>query len=278
MINFDDLESDFDSIPTTREAAQVQYTCTACNGSGLYLGVRLHQERSDCFACGGKGFFKTSALARSKARDQRVQREATKEESRWSEFASKHATLAAFLVDTSSWSAFSGDLVRSVKKYGNLSERQLAAAYASEEKHIARQAAKQAERAAADAGRVVLDLTRINELFAGVLAKGLKKPVLRADKLAISIAPDTGKNAGCLYVKDEGEYAGKIDRVGKFFKLREARAEIEAELIVLATDPRAAAIAHGRNTGNCSCCGRQLTDPKSIELGIGPICLEKWAL
>jgi hypothetical protein len=79
-------------------------------------------------------------------------------------------------------------------------------------------------------------------------------------------------------VKDEGEYAGKIDRVGKFFKLREARAEIEAELIVLAADPRAAAIAHGRNTGNCSCCGRELTDPKSIELGIGPICLEKWAL
>jgi hypothetical protein len=277
MIDFSDLTSDFDN-EITRETAQIKHICTACNGSGLYQRVRIHEERDHCFSCGGKGYFKTSALARSKARDQRAQREATKSESRWDAFAAKHATLAAFLVDTSSWSAFSGDLVRSVKKYGDLSERQFAAAYASEEKHAVRQAAKQAERAAADAARVVLDLTRINELFEGVLAKGLKKPVLRADKLAISIAPATGKNAGCLYVKDEGQYAGKIDRAGKFFKLREARAEIEAELVLLATDPRAAAIAHGRNTGNCSCCGRQLTDPKSIELGIGPICLEKWAL
>lgn len=274
MINFDDLESDFDSIPTTRETAKVQHTCIACNGSGLYQGVRVHQERSDCFACGGKGFFKTSAVARSKARDQRVQREANKEESRWSEFFSKHAALATFLIESSSWNAFSGDLIRSVKKYGDLTERQFSSAYAAEKKN----AERQAQRAQINSSRAIIDLARINELFAGVLAKGLKKPVLRADKLAISIAPATGNNAGCLYVKDEGEYAGKITAAGKFFGLRSARTEIEAELIAIAVDPKAAAIAHGRNTGNCSCCGRELTDPKSIELGIGPICLEKWAL
>jgi hypothetical protein len=31
-------------------------------------------------------------------------------------------------------------------------------------------------------------------------------------------------------------------------------------------------VAYGRATGSCSCCGRELTDPVSIEAGIGPIC------
>jgi len=43
-----------------------------------------------------------------------------------------------------------------------------------------------------------------------------------------------------------------------------------------ATDPLAAAIAYGRETG--SCCGRELTNKVSIDLGIGPICREKWGL
>ena len=277
MIDFSDLTDDFEK-ETPRDTAQVKHACTACNGTGLYQHVRIHEEREHCFACGGKGFFKTSPLDRAKARDQRKEREAAKITSRWDAFLSKHAKLAAYLLEVQSWNQFAASMIDAVKKYGDLTDRQFASTYAMEEKHIAREAAKKAERAAADAGRVVLDLARINELFAGVIANGLKKPVLRSGKLAISIAPATGVNGGCLYVKDDGEYAGKIDRAGKFFKLREARTGIEAELIQIATDPRAAAIAHGRVTGNCSCCGRQLTDPQSIALGIGPICLEKWGM
>lgn len=29
-------------------------------------------------------------------------------------------------------------------------------------------------------------------------------------------------------------------------------------------------------TGRCSCCGRELTDPTRVAMGIGPICAEKW--
>lgn len=36
-----------------------------------------------------------------------------------------------------------------------------------------------------------------------------------------------------------------------------------------------AAVEYGRATGRCSVCGRTLTDPVSIEAGIGPICAEK---
>ena len=42
-------------------------------------------------------------------------------------------------------------------------------------------------------------------------------------------------------------------------------------------NPLEAAKAAGRASGRCSCCGRDLTDEGSIEMGIGPICLSKIA-
>jgi Family of unknown function (DUF6011) len=50
-------------------------------------------------------------------------------------------------------------------------------------------------------------------------------------------------------------------------------AEVEARLRVIDLDPKAAAAAHGQESGNCSVCGRDLTDPSSIALGIGPVCI-----
>lgn len=32
----------------------------------------------------------------------------------------------------------------------------------------------------------------------------------------------------------------------------------------------------GRVSGNCMVCGRELTNPESIEAGIGPVCAGKW--
>lgn len=45
-----------------------------------------------------------------------------------------------------------------------------------------------------------------------------------------------------------------------------------------AKDPYAAAKLYGQNTGTCSCCGLELTNSLSIQLGIGPICREKFGL
>lgn len=42
-------------------------------------------------------------------------------------------------------------------------------------------------------------------------------------------------------------------------------------------DPLAAAMKYGKLSGRCCSCGRDLTDPASIEAGIGPICAEKFA-
>lgn len=46
-------------------------------------------------------------------------------------------------------------------------------------------------------------------------------------------------------------------------------------LTAIAADVKAAAIRYGRELGQCSQCGRTLTNPESIQLGIGPICLAR---
>ena len=85
-----------------------------------------------------------------------------------------------------------------------------------------------------------------------------------------------GPNVGCLYVKDGGAYMGKITQAGEFRPAYgvDPSGVIEA-LAEAQKDPTAAAIAYGRETGSCSCCGRELTNEVSIALGIGPICLER---
>jgi hypothetical protein len=44
------------------------------------------------------------------------------------------------------------------------------------------------------------------------------------------------------------------------------------------SDPLAYAVAYGRETGSCSCCGRELSDPISVERGVGPVCLANYRL
>lgn len=40
--------------------------------------------------------------------------------------------------------------------------------------------------------------------------------------------------------------------------------------------PLAAAMRYGKLSGRCCSCGRELTDPESIDAGIGPICAGKF--
>jgi hypothetical protein len=53
-------------------------------------------------------------------------------------------------------------------------------------------------------------------------------------------------------------------------------AAIHASMVKIEADPMAAAAEYGILTGRCGCCSRELTDPVSIERGIGPICAEKF--
>jgi hypothetical protein len=53
-------------------------------------------------------------------------------------------------------------------------------------------------------------------------------------------------------------------------------ANVVAELLKIEADPEAAAVLHGKASGRCAVCSRDLTDPESIERGIGPVCAERF--
>src|SRR5690606_30453073 len=100
----------------------------------------------------------------------------------------------------------------------------------------------------------------------------LKKPGIWYGDIKITEAPANGKNAGALYIKKGGEYAGKLVG-GKFMAAWDFRlASIDVELAEIAASPAEAIRAKGKETNRCCCCGRELTDPVSVANGIGPIC------
>lgn len=111
--------------------------------------------------------------------------------------------------------------------------------------------------------------------FAKARANGIKTPRLRLDTFTFSRAPDTGRNAGAIYVKDGGEYIGKVSD-GRFHPTMACDEPTKARVITVAADPHNAAKAYGAKTGSCSCCGRELSNAESVELGIGPICRDKF--
>lgn len=120
-----------------------------------------------------------------------------------------------------------------------------------------------------------VDVSKIEVSFAAAMQNGIKRPKLRLGSFMFSRAPDTGKNAGSIYVKEGEAYLGKITG-GEFLPTRECGDERKANVVTVAADPAGAAKAYGMRTGSCSCCGRALTNGASIDLGIGPICAEKY--
>jgi hypothetical protein len=51
---------------------------------------------------------------------------------------------------------------------------------------------------------------------------------------------------------------------------------LRARLEEFEKDPLGAAMKYGKLAGRCCSCGRDLTDPESIERGIGPVCATKF--
>lgn len=121
-----------------------------------------------------------------------------------------------------------------------------------------------------------ISVEAIATAFAAARAKGIKAPRLRLDAFVFSRAPDTGRNAGSIYVKEKaGEYLGKITD-GRFHPTAACDDPTRTRVVAVAADPHMAAKAYGQRTGECSCCGRELTNGESIALGIGPICRGKF--
>jgi Family of unknown function (DUF6011) len=119
----------------------------------------------------------------------------------------------------------------------------------------------------------------IKAAFEKAKASGIRKPKIRlfydTHSFEISRAPDNGLNPGSLYVKEQGAYLGKIV-YGVFWPSYECTVESEDAVLNACANPLEAAVAYGQKFGICSCCGRTLSNQESIDLGIGPVCRERF--
>jgi hypothetical protein len=257
--------------------ARKQYPCGQCAGTGRYQGARVHQAKSHCFACKGKGYFLSSHEDRKQAAAKRAQSKKATLEAKRAAFDEQHPGVADELfsaVRAGSTNDFINSLAGAIHQYGSLTDNQVNAYYRGK----AKLEQMKAERAAREAAAPEVDLTPIRTMFETAVENGYKKPTYRAEGLVISRAPDTGSNPGALYVKtDEQEYLGKVVGV-KLHALRTAPDSLHTALAAIAADPLGAALRYGQRTGRCACCGRELTNHASIDLGIGPICKQKWGL
>lgn len=274
MIDFRDLEDDSKMLRNDGSKPidnRQKYACPSCGGTGKYRGFRVHQEASECFSCAGRGF---TLLDPRKIKDRNVKRKATIAKKRTdgiADFRDANPDLYTAML-ANQWSSFLAGLIQQLNERGFLSVNQIAAAQRTVDQIAAKEKAKAEAKAQ---GTKAVDIAAIEALFATANSNGLKRPKFRADGIEISQAAATGQNPGALYVKAGSEYQGKIVG-GKFMPVRATLPDTFAKVEAVAADPLGQARLYGKLTGVCGCCGRELTDPVSIERGIGPICESKW--
>lgn len=117
-----------------------------------------------------------------------------------------------------------------------------------------------------------VDTGELEKVFARVNPT-LRKPALNVGQYRFSPAPDNGRNPGAIYVKHEGQYLGKM--LGGKFLARCTQEAMDA-VLGIAADPLGKAIEHGKITGRCAICNRNLKDEDSTGRGIGPVCAKKF--
>lgn len=251
--------------------------CPKCRGTGQFIGYS-GRVFGNCFKCDGSG--KTRGLlqdpdsvARRQAYKTKAATKAEAEMQRVTAWREAHADVLQWIErGVARGFPFAVSLNEAVGRFGTLTERQILAVRSAIQKADERRAAA-VEAAPSVAGE---GLSRLLKAFQTAMDNGLRNPKVRVGSLTFSPAKAASKNYGSLYVKADGEYAGKITPEGRFVCAYATSQETKDLVARVGADPLAAAVAHGKETGQCSCCGRELTDPESIARGIGPICAEKY--
>lgn len=274
LTDFESMRDDLDDAPIAGASApEYIEVCPRCAGSGIYRG--FSSLGATCFKCNGAGKlrFKTSKEQREKARGKAAARKLNKQEQNLAYFEESYPAIAAWW--TGSTFEFAVSLREAVIKWGDLTPGQMAAAVKCVDKFNAAKAAKAESVANAQS----VDISGLETAFKKGQQNSIKKPKLRLaegdNSFVFSLAPASGRNAGSVYVAMDDLYLGKISE-GKFVKSRDCSTELERSVIAACVDPLQSAVAYGRRFGICSCCGRELTNGESIDLGIGPICRSKF--
>jgi hypothetical protein len=171
---------------------------------------------------------------------------------------------------------FAGSMADGWDRYGSLTPRQRPHAI----RLIAASTAPAPPRA-----RSIGDFAPMLAMFT-TAREHIRNPKLRIRNeagriLMLSVAKEGTREPGTINVVDkDGTWYGRIRADGTFAPShRDApSAATVAALHAFAAAPAQTARAYGRDTGECCCCGRMLTDPRSISSGIGPVCAARFGL
>lgn len=201
------------------------------------------------------------------------------ESARWTSFAEANPDIASWLEAKADSFDFAASLAAFVMRKGDLTPGQKSAAVRCAEKDALRATHRDA------APHLTVNTSAAREVLAS------KKKYMVAG-FTFSLGGPYSANPGAVYVKDNGEYVGKVPSGSNIFQPgRGFDASRFAALKLAMENPGEAvradaaerarllaeAIAEGRTLSMpCGCCGRTLTDPVSIERGIGPICAGQW--
>ncbi len=178
--------------------------------------------------------------------------------------ASVEAAVFNWITENATNNSFAASLLSFMRKRGELTDGQAAA--------VRRNLAP----------KINLDMSAVADKLQNAVNAGLKNPKLRLDGLCFSMAKPTSANPNHIYVTENATYGstyfGKIDPSGRFSDSRDCSSGVKDRLTEISKDVLKAATDYGKMSGSCSACSRQLTEKKSIEMGIGPICRKKWGL
>ena len=261
-------------LPAAAQAAAFVETCLKCRGTGRFVRGNFVGE---CFSCKGEGnkTFRTSATARAKSRDGAAERKAQQIE----DFKTAHPAEFAWMLANPNFE-FAKSMFDALRKWGSLTEKQLAAV----QRCVAREAVRNAEREERKANAPTVDATKIEEAFAHARAKaarpGMKgvwtRPLpLTSGDITVEFQAGKGKWEGTLFVKRDDRDIGRIAD-GKFsanFKCTDAE---QAAVLDCAANPTDAAKAFAKAWSRCCVCGKTLTNDESIGRGMGDVCAAKF--
>lgn len=257
-----DTEYVYKDAKNATERPSYRQMCGVCYGTGNWKGRAGYK----CFPCNGAGFvtFSTSPEKRARGRARAAERKIEKGDELLAQFEAQNPHFKAWWTDSTF--GFAVSLREAVRKFGNLTENQRGAA----ERCIEKFEALKAEANIRVEQAPVVSIAALEACFE-IAGNAGKKPRLRLAEFTFSRAPESGKNAGALYVKQGSTYLGKIHK-GKLFRSMACDDATEDAIVAVASQPKESAIAYGRMSGCCAICNRRLDNPESIERGIGPVC------
>ncbi len=194
-------------------------------------------------------------------------------------FKKEHPDVLKWIEDSGDYH-FALSMMKSVLRYGSLTERQLFACYKSIESLD--KIKKELKETSSIAKSLGLDsIYEVQSSIDNAKSFGVKNPKLKMiygeeDELTVYPASKRSINYGSLYVKsNDGLYLGRVTN-GVFYNSREVDSESSTNIISALKSPLDSCKAYGRLTGLCPCCGKEFEDFESKENGIDKTCFGKY--